>query len=262
MFDEPKNPNQINPLNQPPVPPMPSSSVVPPLLPRQPQPQPPMPPTFQSTKEPEDIYGDVDRVTQKPLPPRQALPAFDAPASRPSVVPPAFPKPQTPKAFNWKKIFMIGGLVILGGGVLSAGAYYGYTVVAKNLSSKTVTNVNNGINNTNTNQPTTGNNVPVNVNAPAVSPNANANPVVNQAQVPEAQLDTDKDGLTDSEEKLYGTDPNKADTDNDGLTDRDEVKVFKTDPNNPDTDGDSFIDGKEVKSGYDPKGPGKLLKIQ
>jgi hypothetical protein len=42
-------------------------------------------------------------------------------------------------------------------------------------------------------------------------------------------LDTDQDGLSDGEEKMYGTDPNKADTDSDGYT-----------------------DGAEVKSGYDP----------
>jgi hypothetical protein len=42
-------------------------------------------------------------------------------------------------------------------------------------------------------------------------------------------LDSDQDGLSDEEEKLYGTNP------------------F-----NPDTDGDSYSDGNEVKSGYDP----------
>lgn len=44
--------------------------------------------------------------------------------------------------------------------------------------------------------------------------------------------DTDQDGLTDSEEVSYGTDPNNADTDNDGYT-----------------------DGVEVSSGYDPLKP-------
>jgi len=45
-------------------------------------------------------------------------------------------------------------------------------------------------------------------------------------------LDTDQDGLSDQEEKSYGTDPNNADTDRDGYT-----------------------DGAEVKSGYDPLKP-------
>ena len=42
-------------------------------------------------------------------------------------------------------------------------------------------------------------------------------------------VDSDKDGLTDHEEKNLGTDPNKADT-----------------------DGDGFLDGQEVKNAYDP----------
>lgn len=51
-------------------------------------------------------------------------------------------------------------------------------------------------------------------------------------------LDTDKDGLTDSEEKLYGTNASKADT-----------------------DGDGYSDGIEVKSGYDPAKPAPGDKI-
>jgi len=46
--------------------------------------------------------------------------------------------------------------------------------------------------------------------------------------------DTDKDGLSDMREKIYGTDKN-----------------------NPDSDGDGFLDGEEVVHGYDPLGPGK-----
>jgi len=42
-------------------------------------------------------------------------------------------------------------------------------------------------------------------------------------------LDTDQDGLSDEEEKLYGTDPQNKDTDNDG-----------------------YSDGAEIKSGYNP----------
>lgn len=44
--------------------------------------------------------------------------------------------------------------------------------------------------------------------------------------------DTDQDGLTNEEEQLYGTDPQKADT-----------------------DGDGYSDGAEVRSGYDPLKP-------
>jgi hypothetical protein len=51
-------------------------------------------------------------------------------------------------------------------------------------------------------------------------------------------LDSDQDGLSDVEEKTYGTDPNNADT-----------------------DGDGYTDGNEVKAGYDPLRPAPGDKI-
>ncbi len=88
-------------------------------------------------------------------------------------------------------------------------------------------------------------------------------------------IDTDTDGLSDTEEQVLGTNPIMADTDGDLLTDGDEIKkhltspllkdtdadglndgeeinTHKTDPNNPDTDGDTYKDGDEVKAGYNP----------
>lgn len=44
---------------------------------------------------------------------------------------------------------------------------------------------------------------------------------------------------------------NSADSDNDGLTDSEEA-IFNSDPKNPDTDGDGFNDGAEVMSGFSP----------
>ena len=54
---------------------------------------------------------------------------------------------------------------------------------------------------------------------------------------------------------IYGL--GSADSDGDGLTNIDEKK-YGTNPLNPDTDGDSYKDGDEVKAGYNPNGPGKL----
>jgi outer membrane protein OmpA-like peptidoglycan-associated protein len=58
--------------------------------------------------------------------------------------------------------------------------------------------------------------------------------------------DPDKDGLTNKEEKMFGTDPKNADTDGDGLNDGDEVKKYMTNPLKADTDGDGLSDGDEV----------------
>jgi len=69
-------------------------------------------------------------------------------------------------------------------------------------------------------------------------------------------LDSDKDGLTDVEERQLGTNSNGSDTDGDGLSDYQEVKIYKTNPLNPDTDGDTYTDGAEVLAGYDPNKPG------
>lgn len=49
------------------------------------------------------------------------------------------------------------------------------------------------------------------------------------AIAPVSSVDSDNDGLTDDQEKIFGTDPAKADT-----------------------DGDGYKDGEEVKGGYDP----------
>lgn len=51
--------------------------------------------------------------------------------------------------------------------------------------------------------------------------------------------DTDGDGLTDQEEKVYLTNPRKSDTDGDGLSDFDELNVYFSKPNEVDSDGDS-----------------------
>lgn len=60
------------------------------------------------------------------------------------------------------------------------------------------------------------------------------------------ESDSDEDGLTDADERRYGTDPDKADTDVDGLKDGEEVNRYRTNPLRSDTDGDNLSDGDEV----------------
>jgi hypothetical protein len=75
--------------------------------------------------------------------------------------------------------------------------------------------------------------------------------------------DPDKDGLTNHQEYLHGTDPNVADTDGDGLSDAIEVNGFYliigsswglyfTDPLAADSDGDGVSDGAEFAAKTSP----------
>ena len=59
-------------------------------------------------------------------------------------------------------------------------------------------------------------------------------------------LDSDGDGLLDTQEREIGTDPFDPDTDKDGLSDGEEVNLYRTDPLNPDSDWDGLKDGEEV----------------
>ncbi len=95
---------------------------------------------------------------------------------------------------------------------------------------------------------------------PGVNVPATNTPEVVVPPVPAAPVDSDNDGLTDTEEQAAGTNINIIDTDNDGLSDYEEVKMYKTNALSADTDGDGYLDGAEVKGGYDPNGPGKLSK--
>ena len=66
-----------------------------------------------------------------------------------------------------------------------------------------------------------------------------------------APVDSDNDGLTDTQEADLGTDPDNADSDGDGLEDGAEV-ALGTDPTASDTDGDGYTDGEEVDEGTSP----------
>ncbi|HEY3567624.1 MAG TPA: carboxypeptidase regulatory-like domain-containing protein [Thermoanaerobaculia bacterium] len=66
--------------------------------------------------------------------------------------------------------------------------------------------------------------------------------------------DRDHDGLTDSQEAIWGTSPITADSDGDGLADGQEVQRG-TSPLLVDTDGDGYTDDVEVQAGRDPLDP-------
>ena len=75
-------------------------------------------------------------------------------------------------------------------------------------------------------------------------------------------LDSDADGMPDSVEALWGTNPADADTDDDGIIDGNEdsnsngcLDPGETDPTRADTDGDGVLDGTEAGL-TEPQNPG------
>lgn len=58
--------------------------------------------------------------------------------------------------------------------------------------------------------------------------------------------DTDQDGISDYDEKTYGTNPRNADTDDDSISDFDELTYVYSDPTIQDSDDDGLADGLEV----------------
>lgn len=64
--------------------------------------------------------------------------------------------------------------------------------------------------------------------------------------------DSDEDGLSNAQEKEFGTDPKVADSDGDGILDGEEALTLGTDPMKTDSDDDGYPDGVEVEFGSDP----------
>ena len=81
-----------------------------------------------------------------------------------------------------------------------------------------------------------------------------------RSQLAKMTIDSDGDGLSDYQEKLYGTDPFNPDSDNDGLSDYEEIKIYQTNPLDPDTNKNGIPDGAEVAMGRNPRAKTGQLK--
>jgi hypothetical protein len=82
--------------------------------------------------------------------------------------------------------------------------------------------------------------------APAIDNIPNDGSDVINALDPNNHKDSDGDGLSDSDELIYGTNPFLEDTDMDGLSDGEEIHIYDSNATAPDTDGDGLKDGEEV----------------
>lgn len=65
-------------------------------------------------------------------------------------------------------------------------------------------------------------------------------------------LDSDGDGLANSDETLFGSDANNPDTDGDALPDGIDIYTYGASPTLVDTDGDNYDDGDEAALGKAP----------
>lgn len=199
--------------------------------------------------EPEDIFSDTE-------------------LERPAVLQPKAPETEMnyePAPSNSRKLIILVG-VLLTLVVIVIGVYFSYNYFFNSDISTGEENVmteeinpieeSSGDENANINVNQLVNNVDVNEDNLAIEPVD-----ISSQGVPEDEIDTDGDGLSDKDEIVRGMNIESNDSDNDGLYDREEVMVYNTDPTNPDTDGDGFSDGDEVDAGYNPKGAGKLYDL-
>ncbi len=149
-----------------------------------------------------------------------------------------------------KKIILVAVLILTVFGSIGAKAHKAYRrLISSRGSNESAAEVSGSVNQS------AG--IPTINSAPAASP-VDIQALSEQINRAAAQ-DQDLDGLSDSEEKKYGTSATSSDSDTDGLLDKDEVLIYQTNPLKADTDGDGKNDGYEVRRNSNPLGEGRLL---
>ncbi len=194
----------------------------------------------------EDIFSKTDPNSAKgPMP-------VASPASplQPNPYPPTPTSPGAAhqdmfggRAFPWRRL-IITVLILIILGALAGLGWWGYQYGREFLQ-----------------QPAPA---PVATSTPAISEPATTTPDATNQNTDQVDTnDADADGLTATEERQYGTNPDRSDTDLDGLMDRAEIQIYQSDPLKADTDGDGYLDGDEVINGYDPvkTGNARLLQV-
>ena len=192
----------------------------------------------------DDIFADVDNSSA----PITTL-ATDSGQALPPVI---LDDQHMHKRMIWLGSAVIA-LVVIGGGYFVYSKWFANNTNVENIPIENSQNVSNDVVDL---QATSTNNQDA-VASSSSDVTAPIEPVTDQQKV----IDSDRDGLTDEEETILGTNLVEPDSDGDGLFDREEVKVYKTNPLNPDSDADGFTDGQEVAGGYNPNGTGKLYEF-
>ncbi len=107
-------------------------------------------------------------------------------------------------------------------------------------------------NNGNANQQNSNTNVNANLNSNSNS-NRNVNAQTNAATNSQVNKNSNSGTNINATEQVTSS----VDSDNDLLTDVEE-EIFSTNPDKPDSDSDGYLDGQELLAGYNPMGSGQL----
>ncbi len=171
-------------------------------------------------------------------------------------MPQKFLVPDKPPFWNATKIWIVVGVVV----IALVGGVFWVVIGLKPAATPAQPSTNVAAANTPTSTP--DNTLPTlpDTNIPTNAPDANA-PVVNapdnQPTVTPVNEPVNTPVTTPPPSTTATVLPTGKDSDKDGLTDAEE-QVLGTDPQNPDTDHDGFPDLSEIQKGYNPKGQGSL----
>ncbi|MDD5341350.1 MAG: hypothetical protein PHC97_02835 [Patescibacteria group bacterium] len=173
-------------------------------------------------------------------------------------MPTKYLKANSPQKGGLGRTIIIILAVVVFLGLAGFGAYYFFTFLQGQTGAPAITNLSTVNLNTNVNQ------TPLNVNTAPTNTglgfgNENLNLATNVNLLPEVNLNINAGINTNSAGTAAVTYFSSLDSDRDGLTDVEE-DLYGTEVNKPDTDEDGFIDGSELVNLFNPKaGNGSLL---
>lgn len=155
----------------------------------------------------------------------------------------------------FKKFLLVGGTIVLVMLIVTAVVVFIFsrqqTAINQNtnISQTNQTNTNTPTN-TNTNSTNSANeNTNVASNANTNSSLVNTNTNLNQNSNQDTNINTNTNTNTNTSTEISST----KDSDKDGLTDNEEA-IWGASQSKPDTDGDGYLDGNELLAGYSPTG--------